>query len=139
MGNRERCDGAEQTECARAVSADATAGWFPVAVYDRAKIKGGVLMVRFKTISGSVEQAAGLVWGCRDAQNYYIVRANALEDNAVLYKGERLALAPLVCRTDAGTRASEIACATRPPTDFPARELTTPAFWRQDFTFSRSY
>lgn len=79
------------------VSTDATAGRFPLAVYDRAKIKNGVLSVRFKTISGNVDQAAGLVWRYEDAQNYYIVRANALEDNVVLYKvekGERLALAP---------------------------------------------
>ena len=30
--------------------------------------------------------AAGLVWRARDANNYYVVRANALEDNVVLYK-----------------------------------------------------
>ncbi|MBA3438823.1 MAG: hypothetical protein H0T92_03015, partial [Pyrinomonadaceae bacterium] len=42
--------------------------------------------VRFKAISGRVDQAAGLVWRLRDANNYYIVRANALENNVVLYK-----------------------------------------------------
>ena len=35
-----------------------------------------------------VDQAAGLVWRYRDENNYYIVRANALEDNVVLYKVE---------------------------------------------------
>jgi len=30
--------------------------------------------------------AGGLVWRARDANNYYVVRANALEDNVVLYK-----------------------------------------------------
>jgi hypothetical protein len=44
------------------------------------------LSVRFKTISGRVDQAAGLVWRLKDANNYYIVRANALEGNVVLYK-----------------------------------------------------
>ena len=48
-------------------------------------------------MSGAVDQGAGLVWRYSDPNNYYIVRANALEDNVVLYKvqnGERLALAP---------------------------------------------
>jgi hypothetical protein len=44
--------------------------------------------VRFKAVSGKVDQAAGLVWRYRDENNYYLVRANALEDNVVLYKVE---------------------------------------------------
>jgi len=79
------------------VSKDATGGRFPLAVYDKASAKDGVLSVKFKAISGSADQAAGLVWRYRDPGNYYIVRANALEDNVVLYKvekGERIALAP---------------------------------------------
>jgi hypothetical protein len=36
-----------------------------------------------------VDQAAGLVWRYQDEDNYYIVRANALEDNVVLYKVEK--------------------------------------------------
>jgi hypothetical protein len=78
-------------------STDKTGGRFPFAVYNPASPKDGSVSVRFKTISGKVDQAAGLVWRFRDADNYYIVRANALEDNVVLYKvekGERIALAP---------------------------------------------
>jgi hypothetical protein len=44
-----------------------------------------------------VDQAAGIVWRYRDPNNYYIVRANALENNVVLYKvqdGVRLSIAP---------------------------------------------
>lgn len=44
-----------------------------------------------------MDQGAGLVWRYRDPNNYYIVRANALENNVVLYKvqnGERVSLAP---------------------------------------------
>jgi hypothetical protein len=44
------------------------------------------ISVKFKAISGSVDQAAGIVWRYRDPDNYYVVRANALEDNLVLYK-----------------------------------------------------
>jgi hypothetical protein len=54
------------------------------------------LTVRFRPVSGHVDQAAGLVWRYQNEDNYYIVRANALEDNVVLYKvqnGERSDLA----------------------------------------------
>ena len=47
------------------------------------------LSVRFKPVSGRVDQAAGLVWRYQNEDNYYIVRANALEDNVVLYKVEK--------------------------------------------------
>jgi hypothetical protein len=79
------------------VSNDRTAGRFPLAIYDRVSVKDGVVSVRFKAVSGGVDQAGGLVWRYRDPDNYYIVRANALEDNVVLYKvenGQRLSLAP---------------------------------------------
>ena len=79
------------------VSNDRTAGRFPLAVSDRISVQNGALTVKFKAISGVVDQAAGLVWRYRDPNNYYIVRANALENNVVLYKvqnGERIALAP---------------------------------------------
>jgi len=79
------------------VSTDRTAGRFPLVIWDRATLKNGTLSVKFKALSGSVDQGAGLVWRYRDQNNYYIVRANALEDNVVLYKvenGVRLALPP---------------------------------------------
>jgi Domain of Unknown Function (DUF1080) len=59
---------------------------FPLALKDGTKIKDGFIAVRFKAISGSQDRAAGLVWRARNADNYYVVRANALEDNVVLYK-----------------------------------------------------
>jgi hypothetical protein len=79
------------------VSTDRTAGRFPLAIWDRANLKDGTLTVKFKAVSGSIDQGAGLVWRYLDANNYYIVRANALEDNVVLYKvqnGQRVSIAP---------------------------------------------
>jgi hypothetical protein len=79
------------------VSADRTAGRFPLAIWDRAAVKDGTVTVKFKAVSGGIDQGAGLVWRFADAHNYYIVRANALENNVVLYKvqnGERISLAP---------------------------------------------
>jgi hypothetical protein len=48
--------------------------------------KDGTNEVKFKALSGSEDRAGGLVWRAKDANNYYVVRANALEDNVVLYK-----------------------------------------------------
>ena len=70
------------------VSAEGVDNRFPVLVYDKFAALDVDMSVRFQTVSGSVDQAAGLVWRYKDAKNYYIVRANALEDNVVLYKVE---------------------------------------------------
>jgi hypothetical protein len=59
---------------------------YPLALKDGTSIKDGFVEVKFKPISGSEDRAGGLVWRARDADNYYVVRANALEDNVVLYK-----------------------------------------------------
>jgi hypothetical protein len=80
------------------LSEDRTAQRFPLAILAAETILNGNVAVRFKTISGRVDQAAGLVWRYRDKDNYYLVRANALENNVVLYKverGNRVALPPL--------------------------------------------
>ena len=53
--------------------------------------------VRFKPLTGREDQAGGVVWRWRDANNYYVARANALEDNVVAYKvvaGRRIPLLP---------------------------------------------
>ena len=68
---------------------DPTRTRFPVAVLSDVTAGDVDLSVRFKPISGRVDQAGGLVWRYRDEDNYYIVRANALEDNVVLYKVEK--------------------------------------------------
>lgn len=62
---------------------------FPVCVYQKFSAKNVDISVKFKPISGKVDQAAGLVWRYRNKNNYYVVRANALEDNVVMYKVHR--------------------------------------------------
>jgi hypothetical protein len=71
------------------LSTDRTAGRFPLAIFDRMLLKDGALSVCFKPVSGVVDQAAGIVWRYQDPDNYYIARANALENNVVLYKVEK--------------------------------------------------
>jgi hypothetical protein len=59
---------------------------YPLALKDATSIKDGFVEVKFKPISGSEDRAGGLVWRAKDANNYYVVRANALENNVVPYK-----------------------------------------------------
>jgi hypothetical protein len=59
---------------------------YPIALREGSNIRDGFVEVRLKPISGSEDRAGGIVWRAKDADNYYVVRANALEDNVVLYK-----------------------------------------------------
>jgi hypothetical protein len=59
---------------------------FPLCVWDALQAKDVKVIIRFKAVDGSVDQAAGIFVRLRDADNYYVARANALEDNVRLYK-----------------------------------------------------
>ncbi|WP_448192649.1 hypothetical protein [Azospirillum sp. sgz301742] len=67
-------------------SADSTDYRFPLCIESAFTAADVRLTVRFRPVSGKVDQGAGLVARFRDAGNYYVVRANALEDNVNLYK-----------------------------------------------------
>jgi hypothetical protein len=58
---------------------------YPVCLKDDTSLKDGFVEVKFKAISGREDQAGGLVWRAKDANNYYIARANALENNVTIY------------------------------------------------------
>lgn len=58
---------------------------YPVCFKDDTNLKDGFVEVRFKPISGREDQAGGIVWRLKDANNYYVARANALEDNVTIY------------------------------------------------------
>jgi len=66
-------------------STDKTDYRFPLLIADEGSFKDLELSVRFKAVAGKVDRAGGLVFRLMDANNYYIVRANALEDNYRLY------------------------------------------------------
>ena len=61
------------------------AATYPVAFKDDTNLKDGFVEVKFKPVSGKEDQAGGVVWRLKDANNYYVVRANALEDNVTIY------------------------------------------------------
>ncbi len=74
------------------VDADDTDYRFPVAVADAPVLKDVRVDVRCKQVSGKTDQACGLVFRYQDENDYYVARANALEDNVRLYhvvKGRR--------------------------------------------------
>jgi hypothetical protein len=62
-------------------------GAFPWCVKE-ASIADGFVEVKFKPVSGREDQAGGVVWRWKDGDNYYVARANALEDNVSLYYTE---------------------------------------------------
>jgi hypothetical protein len=67
---------------------DTTDYRFPLCVVDDAsyaRLADVDVSVRMRPIDGSVDQAGGLAVRVKDARNYYVVRANALEDNVRLY------------------------------------------------------
>jgi hypothetical protein len=68
-------------------------GTFPWCVKKDVSLVDGFVEVKFKAIAGKKDQAGGLVWRWQDGDNYYIARANALEDNVTIYhtvKGRRV-------------------------------------------------
>jgi hypothetical protein len=67
-------------------------GTFPWCAKRDVSIADGFVEVKFKPLEGSEDRAGGLVWGLKDGNNYYVARANALENNVSLYytrKGRR--------------------------------------------------
>jgi hypothetical protein len=59
---------------------------YPVCIKEDTNVRDGFVEVKFKPVSGKVDQAGGVIWRAKDADNYYIVRANALEDNVTIYR-----------------------------------------------------
>lgn len=86
-------------------STDGTASRYPVCVYDGFSAADVAVSCRFKTVDGRVDRAAGLVVRYVNDQNYYVVRANALEGNVRLYRvvsGVRTQLAGADSPVDSG-------------------------------------
>ncbi len=48
-------------------------------------VQDGFVEVKFKALAGREDQAGGVVWRWKDGDNYYVARANALENNVSLY------------------------------------------------------
>lgn len=69
--------------------ADPVSYRFPLCIFEGFTGRDVDVSVKYKPVSGKEDQAAGIVWRYQDQNNYYIVRANANENNVVLYKVEK--------------------------------------------------
>jgi hypothetical protein len=96
---------ASQGKAIAQMSADPTDYRFPLAVYEPLPVQDVEASVRFKAISGKGDRAGGLAVRLTDADNYYVARANALEDNVRLYrvvKGDRQQMASASAKVSSG-------------------------------------
>src|SRR6266571_3088346 len=78
---------------------------FPVCIKNDTNLKDGFVEVKFKPIAGKEDQAGGVIWRVQDANNYYIARANALEDNVTIYhtiNGKRVAFKNINTKVTSG-------------------------------------
>ena len=78
---------------------------FPVCIKNDTNLKDGFVEVKFKPIAGKEDQAGGVIWRVQDANNYYISRANALEDNVTIYhtiNGKRVAFKSINTKVTSG-------------------------------------
>jgi hypothetical protein len=67
-------------------SKDTTDYRFPLAVYEPISAKNVDVVVRFKAVAGTVDQSGGIAIRLTTPDDYYVVRANALEDNVRFYR-----------------------------------------------------
>lgn len=68
------------------LSAETTDYHFPLAVYRNAIGTDVEATIHFKPVSGRVDQAGGVVIRYVDPDDYYLARANALENNVTFYR-----------------------------------------------------
>lgn len=71
---------------------------FAWAVLRDAAVRDGHVQVRLRSIGGREDRAGGVIWRWRDANNYYVARANALAGNVVAFRvvnGRRVDLTPV--------------------------------------------
>jgi hypothetical protein len=93
---REMADAPSGKHVVVQTDADSTDTRFPVLIADNGESADVDVSVKAKSILGKVDQGMGLVFRFRDTRSYYIVRANALENNFRLYRmvnGRRLQFA----------------------------------------------
>jgi len=70
------------------VSNDKTNDREPLAILDGINLRDGDVSVRIKPVAGQADRGGGLVWRYRDENNYYEVRADALDKSVAVYKVE---------------------------------------------------
>jgi hypothetical protein len=67
----------------------------PLAILDTMDVRDADVSVRLKPLTGHVDQSGGIVFRYRDSNNYYVVRANALENSVAVFKVQNGQTTPL--------------------------------------------
>ena len=113
------------------VSTDRTDFRFPLAVYKPFMGKNLEARLRFKAVAGTVDEAGGIAVRLSTPDDYYVARANALEDNVRFYrvvKGRREQLAGVDTKVSAknGTRWVSALRANASPSRSTAKSCSLP-------------
>ena len=70
--------------------------YFPLAIARTGAVGEALLRLRIRPVAGRIDRAGGIAFAIRDADNYLVLRINALENNVTLFEfrnGRRHALA----------------------------------------------
>jgi hypothetical protein len=70
-------------------AADPTDLRFPLCISEQAVTRDVDATLRFKPLSGSRARVAGLLFRAQSANDYYVVRANALDNSVRLYRVDK--------------------------------------------------
>ena len=125
-------------------STDRTDYRFPLAIHESVSAANIDIEVSFKAVGGKTDQAGGIAVRLADADNYYVARANALEDNVRFYRvvaGRREQLDGANLRVSSNEWHTLGACARKASASRslsmagnysaqPTRRLPRPAAWR---------
>ncbi|HXO72595.1 MAG TPA: hypothetical protein VN838_26845, partial [Bradyrhizobium sp.] len=96
----------DATQALAQTGADPTDDRFPLAIYRPFSGRNVYVSIRFMSVSGNVDQAGGVVVRLTSAGDYYLARANALENNVRFYRvigGKRQMIAGVDAPVASGT------------------------------------
>ncbi len=110
---------------------------FNLALVEKAVYRDLHLTVKIRANTGEDDQGGGLIWRCKDENNYYVCRINPIENNFRLYKmvnGKRTKLQSADFETPAGQwftlrvrmKGNEITCYCNGRKWLEARDDTFP-------------
>jgi hypothetical protein len=68
----------------------------PLAIFNSMNVKDGDISVRLKPVAGHEDPGGGLIWRYRNENNYYVARANSLNNTVSVYKVENGQRIPLL-------------------------------------------
>ena len=76
----------DATQALAQTGADPTDDRFPLAIYRPFSGRNVYVSIRFMPVSGNIDRAGGVIVRLTSAGDYYLARANALENNVRFYR-----------------------------------------------------